>query len=234
MGLKYKVLVVEDEQSIAYFTQELLERSGYETIIAESGQDAEICARSHCPDIVLLDLGLPDMDGIAVLQSIRKWTNVPVIVISAEKNEYVKKDALDKGADDYLVKPYGVVELLARIRVALRHLRSNGTNQKLNREAEFTVGELRIDYSKLKAYICGRDAELTQVEFKLVALLGKYAGQVVPYETIMKHLWGPNSKGNNQILRVNMANIRRKIETDPSDPRYFITENGVGYRLSDS
>ncbi len=233
MGPRYKILIVDDDPCMSFYTQQTMERSGYDTIVAENGHDAETCAISHCPDVILLDLGLPDMNGTSVLHSIRQWTNVPVIVISAENDENIKKDALDKGADDYLVKPFGLIELLARIRVALRHARCSGTNMKLS-SCEYSVDELRIDYAKLKAYIRGKDADLTQAEFKLVALLGRYAGQVVSYEFLMKHLWGPNSKGSNQILRVNMANIRKKIERDPSNPRYFITENGVGYRLADS
>ena len=213
MGPRYKILIVDDDPCMSFYTQQTMERSGYDTIVAENGHDAETCAISHCPDVILLDLGLPDMNGTSVLHSIRQWTNVPVIVISAENDENIKKDALDKGADDYLVKPFGLIELLARIRVALRHARCSGTNMKLS-SCEYSV--------------------LTQAEFKLVALLGRYAGQVVSYEFLMKHLWGPNSKGSNQILRVNMANIRKKIERDPSKPRYFITENGVGYRLADS
>ena len=233
MNICEKILVVEDEKGIAHFISTVLNSNGYEAILARTGAEAQSMISSHCPDLIILDLGLPDMNGTSVLHSIRQWTNVPVLVISAENDENIKKDALDKGADDYLVKPFGLIELLARIRVALRHARCSGTNMKLS-SCEYSVDELRIDYAKLKAYIRGKDADLTQAEFKLVALLGRYAGQVVSYEFLMKHLWGPNSKGSNQILRVNMANIRKKIERDPSKPRYFITENGVGYRLADS
>ena len=231
MEIKSKILIIEDEKSISYFIKTIAEANGFDTITAATGRDAEELIYSHCPDLVLLDLGLPDMDGMELLKGLRKWSALPVIVVSARTDESDKVAALECGADDYIPKPFGTSELIARIKVALRH--SNSSNAEIAKTNRIEVGGLVIDYDKFRAYIDGRDAELTQSEFKLVALLGKYIGRVLTYDFLIKKLWGPNARSDNQILRVNMANIRRKIQKDPANPKYLITEPRVGYRLAE-
>ena len=186
---------------------------------------------SHCPDLLLLDLGLPDMDGSEIIRSVRSWSRMPIIIISARSAEIDKASALDMGADDYLTKPFGTVELLARIRTALRHTRTDGTSDGLAMTGEYHVGDLCIDYNKHRVFLAGEDTHLTPNEYKIVALLGKYAGKVLTYDYLIKQIWGPKAKADNQILRVNMANIRRKIEKNPASPEYIFTEIGVGYRM---
>ena len=229
MNIRDKVLVVEDEKSISGFIRAILGSNGYDVILARSGSEAFSMISSHCPDLVVLDLGLPDMDGMQIIESVRQWTQLPIIVVSARTYERDKVAALDKGADDYITKPFGAAELLARVRVAIRHTRSGLVNETL--AATGTSGDLTIDYDKHQVLIAGENVHLTQNEYKIVALLGKCAGKVLTYDFIMKELWGPQSKGSNQILRVNMANIRRKIEKNPAEPQYIFTEVGVGYRM---
>lgn len=231
MTIREKILIVEDEKSIAHFISTILTTNGYETILAKTGTEAMTMLSSHCPDLVILDLGLPDMDGMNIISAVRQWTQIPIVVVSARTYERDKVEALDKGADDYITKPFGAAELLARIRVAIRHTRSGLANESLASSGKFVAGGLTIDYDKHQVLINGENAHLTQNEFKIVALLGKCAGKVLTYDFIMRELWGPQSKGNNQILRVNMANIRRKIEKNPASPEYIFTEIGVGYRM---
>lgn len=231
MPVKNKVLVVEDEKSICNFMTTILTANNYDVVTAKTGQEAYSLISSCCPDIVILDLGLPDMDGIDVLKAVREWSILPVIVVSARANEKDKVEALDLGADDYITKPFGTEELLARIRMALRHTRNAGTNRDVAQSGKFKSGDLMIDYEKYRVYIAGEDASLTQNEFKIVSLLGKYAGKVLTYDFIIREIWGPNAGDDNQILRVNMANIRRKIEKNPAEPKYIFTEVGVGYRM---
>ena len=234
MKIKDKVLIVEDEQSISNFISMILTANGYDTIIVRSGEEALTMIASHCPDLIVLDLGLPDMDGMEVLKSVRKWSNLPVVVVSARNHEHDKVDALDYGADDYLVKPFGTSELLARIRTAIRHTRTATGNSEIAQQGTYTVGDLTIDYNKHQVLVRGENAKLTLSEFRIVALLGKHAGRVMTYDSIIKELWGPRASGDNQILRVNMANIRRKIEKNPAEPEYLFTEVGVGYRMAES
>ena len=231
MKIKDKVLIVEDEQSISNFISMILTANGYDTIIVRSGEEALTMISSHCPDLIVLDLGLPDMDGLEVLKSVRKWSNLPVVVVSARTHEHDKVEALDYGADDYLVKPFGTSELLARIRTAIRHTRTALPNSQIAQSGKFTVKDLTIDYDKHHVLIGDQDVHLTLNEFKIVALLGKYAGKVLTYDYLIKQIWGPKAKADNQILRVNMANIRRKIEKNPASPEYIFTEIGVGYRM---
>lgn len=231
MKIKDKILIVEDEQSIRNFISMVLNANGYDTIIVGSGEEALTMIASHCPDLIVLDLGLPDMDGMEVLKSVRKWSNLPVVVVSARNHEHDKVDALDYGADDYLVKPFGTSELLARIRTAIRHTRTTLANSQIAQSGKFTAGDLTIDYDKHQVLIRGENAKLTVNEYKIVALLGKYAGKVLTYDFIIRELWGPKAKADNQILRVNMANIRRKIEETPGQSQYIFTEVGVGYRM---
>ena len=188
---------------------------------------------SHCPDLIVLDLGLPDMDGMELLRKIRSWSSLPVVVVSARSHERDKVTALDAGADDYLTKPFGTAELLARVRTAIRHTRTVSGNSEIAREGTYSVGDLVVDFNKHQALIKGENVKLTQSEFRIVALLAKHAGKVLTYDYIMKELWGPRAGSDNQILRVNMANIRRKIEENPAEPKYLFTEVGVGYRIAE-
>jgi len=232
MNIREKVLVIEDEKSISYFISTVLNNNGYESMQARSGSEALSMISSHCPDLIILDLGLPDMDGIALIKAIREWFSIPIVVVSARDHERNKVAALDMGADDYITKPFGTGELLARIRTALRHAwhRSN-----MGGEAShvFTTGGLRLDYDLRRVEVDGTAVHLTQIEYKILALLCKYAGRVLTYDFILNNIWGPFNSCDNQILRVNMANIRRKLEKNPAEPRYIFTEIGVGYRMID-
>ena len=230
MTIRDKILIVEDEKSISGFIRTILVGNGYDVIIAHTGTEAYSMISSHCPDLVVLDLGLPDVDGIEIIESVRQWTQLPIIVVSARTHENEKVNALDKGADDYITKPFSSAELLARIRVAIRHARTAGV---MASSGKFISGELAIDYDKHIVSINGENCHLTQNEYKIVALLSRNAGKVLTYDYILKELWGPQSSGSNQILRVNMANIRRKIEKNPADPQYIFTEVGVGYRMKE-
>ena len=231
MAARGKVLIVEDDRAICNFIRRVLEANGYEALIAFCGREALSMLTSHCPDVVILDLGLPDMDGFEVITELRKWSLMPVVVVSARTDEREKVRVLDAGADDYITKPFGTSELLARIRTAIRHTRMTGGNPTIAKENKFRAQGLVIDYDKYRVYIDDRDAGLTQNEFKLVALLGRYAGRVLTYDYLIREIWGPNKAYDNQILRVNMANIRRKIEKNPAEPQYIFTEVGVGYRM---
>ena len=229
MTIRDKILIIEDEPTIANFMRAILEARDYEVMIVQSGAMASTLIASHCPDLIILDLGLPDMDGMQILKSVRSWSKVPVVVVSARSHERDKVAALDAGADDYLTKPFGTEELLARIRTALRHTRTLTANDQLANTGKFQTGDLLIDYDKHRVYVAGVDAKLTQNEYKLVALLGLHAGKVLTYDYLIKELWGPSARSDNQILRVNMANIRRKIEKNPAQPEYIFTETGIGY-----
>ena len=230
MELKYNVLVVEDEKNIASFIRTVLEANSFNVIVAKNGGEAELMIKSHLPDIIILDLGLPDIDGMSIIKSVRLWSTVPIVVVSARTDENDKVEALDAGADDYVTKPFGTAELLARVRTALRHAR-NSESPLAGSDGKFVSGELTVDYDKRRVYIGGNDIHLTQNEYKIVSLLSKCAGKVLTYDNIMKQIWGPNFQSDNQILRVNMANIRRKMEEDPAEPKYIFTELGVGYRM---
>ena len=233
MNIREKILVVEDEKSIAQFIAAVLDGQGYETIQARTGQEGLSMITSHCPDLVILDLGLPDMDGLDILRQLRSWSSLPVVVVSARSHERDKVTALDAGADDYLTKPFGTDELLARVRTAIRHTRTPLPNRDIAQSGQFRAKGLVIDYDKHQVLVDGENARLTQNEYKLVSLLGKHAGRVLTYDFIIRQLWGPGAKSDNQILRVNMANIRRKIEPNPAEPVYLFTEIGVGYRMAE-
>ena len=233
MSNKYLIVIVEDEYNISSFVSAVLQANGFDTMVARNGAEAIILITSHCPDLVLLDLGLPDMDGQGIIENVRGWSNVPIIVVSARTRERDKVMALESGADDYITKPFGTSELLARIRTALRHVQLREGEQAQRQTGVFHTGDLEVDYDKRRVYVNGEDAHLTQNEYKIVALLSKYSGRVLTYDSIIKHIWGPNAKQGNQILRVNMANIRRKIEPSTAEPRYIMTEMGVGYRIAE-
>lgn len=231
MEIKQRILIVEDETRIANFIRAILQANGYETITAATGREARSMISSHCPDLIILDLGLPDIDGLDIIRSVREWTQLPILVVSARTHERDKVDALDAGADDYIVKPFGTGELLARIRTALRHTRVGASSTGVSSAGLFTAGALTIDYNKHQVLIDGKNVHLTQNEYRIVSLLGIHAGKVLTYDFILKELWGPGASDSNQVLRVHMANIRRKIERNPAEPEYIFTEVGVGYRM---
>ena len=231
MGPKQKILIVEDEPRIANFMRTVLVANQYDVITTASGREACSMISSHCPDLIILDMGLPDMDGLEIIQSVRAWTQMPIVVVSARSHERDKVEALDAGADDYVTKPFGTHELLARIRTALRHTRSRGQSDAQEQRDIFTVDGLTIDYEKRQVEKDGVNIHLTQNEFRILSLLSANAGKVLTYDFILKELWGPGSRGDNQALRVHMANLRRKLEENPAEPRYIYTEVGVGYRM---
>lgn len=231
MELRHKILVIEDEKRIANFVSAILTANQYDTVLASGGREACSMISSHCPDLIILDMGLPDMDGMEIIRSVRSWTQLPIVVVSARTHERDKVEALDAGADDYLTKPFGTNELLARIRTALRHTRSRAAGDVSAAQSVFVAGDLSIDYNRRQVQVGGEAVHLTQNEFRVVSLLSANAGKVLTYDFILKELWGPAAKGDNQALRVHMANIRRKIEKNPAEPRYIFTEVGVGYRM---
>ena len=233
MDIKDRVLVIEDDKSIRNFFRTVLEANNYDVLIATTGAEGYSMVTSQCPDVVILDLGLPDMDGMTILKNVRQWSSMPVLVVSARTHEKDKVAALDAGADDYITKPFGTSELLARVRKAIRHARATVLTAEGMQTGKFRAGDLLIDYDKHRVYVGDRDVNLTQNEYKIVSLLGKYAGKVLTYDFIIKEIWGPNMQNDNRILRVNMANIRRKMENNPAQPQYIFTEVGVGYRIVD-
>ena len=233
MSNKYLVVIVEDEYNISSFVSAVLQANGFDHMVARNRAEAIILITSHCPELVLIVIGLPDMDGQGIRENVRGWSNVPIIVVSARTRERDKVMALESGADDYITKPFGTSELLARIRTALRHVQLREGEQAQRQTGVFHTGDLEVDYDKRRVYVNGEDAHLTQNEYTIVALLSKYSGRVLTYDSIIKHIWGPNAKQGNQILRVNMANIRRKIEPSTAEPRYIMTEMGVGYRMAE-
>ena len=233
MDIKDRVLVIEDDKSIRNFFRTVLEANNYDVLIATTGAEGYSMVTSQCPDVVILDLGLPDMDGMTILKNVRQWSSMPVLVVSARTHEKDKVAALDAGADDYITKPFGTSELLARVRTAIRHARATVLTAEGMQTGQFRAGDLLIDYDKHRVYVGDRDVNLTQNEYKIVSLLGKYAGKVLTYDFIIKEIWGPNMQNDNRILRVNMAKIRRKMENNPAQPQYIFTEVGVGYRIVD-
>jgi two-component system KDP operon response regulator KdpE len=229
MGNKTLILIVEDEDGISNFISAILNANDFSIIKAKRGREAISMASSHCPDLILLDLGLPDIDGIEVLKTIRGWSGIPVVVVSARGHEREKVEALDLGADDYITKPFGTSELLARIRNALRHSQSGNTGGQPKIE-KMISGDMEINYSKRLVLVAGQEIHLTPSEYKIMVLLSRHIGKVLTHDFIMKEIWGPYSN-EIQALRVNMANIRRKIEKNPAEPQYVVTETGVGYRM---
>ena len=227
---KYKVLLVEDEKNICDFISTSLSAQDYRISTAHTGKEALPIITSQCPDLILLDLGLPDMDGMEIIRQVRTWSSVPIIVLSARTQEQEKVRALDLGADDYLTKPIGTSELLARIRTALRHSNRLNTDSPLYKRPFHAKG-LMIDFEKHLVSVDGKDVHLTQIEFKIISLLAQNSGRVMTYDTIISNIWGPYADDDNSILRVNMAHIRRKLEQNPAEPQYVFTEIGIGYRM---
>ena len=225
MNARIRILLIEDNKNTCSYISALLDKNGYTTTTALTGREGLSLAASLCPNLILLDLGLPDMDGFQVLEQLRGWSHVPILIVSACNEEQEKVAALDLGADDYITKPFYPNELTARIRTALRHSRGNAHSQV------YKALDLEIDFDKRILRLEGRRVHLTQIEYQLLSLLAENAGRVLTYNTILRRIWGPYAEENNQILRVNMANIRRKIEQNPAQPQYVFTEVGVGYRM---
>lgn len=233
MNPKNQLLLIEDERNICNFIMTILKSNDYKITYALNAENGLSLAASQCPDLILLDLGLPDLDGIEVIKKIRSWSNVPIIVISARTQEKEKVDALDAGADDYITKPFGSSELTARIRSALRRAAS-GSNPSSHTQQKYAAGDLVIDYEKHIITINNEIVHFTQIEYKILTFLSQNSGRVITYDSLISHVWGPFADSNNRILRVNMANIRRKLENNPADPQYIFTEIGIGYRMIDN
>ena len=222
------VLVIEDEIQIRRFLRATLMANGYRLIEAATAQEGLMQAATRQPEIVILDLGLPDLDGLEVTRRLREWTTIPIIVLSARGQERDKIAALDAGADDYVTKPFGVGELLARMRVALRH--ATGTTRDLD-AAMFAVGALRVDLAQRRVSVAEQEVHLTPLEYRLLTMLVRYAGKVVTHRQLLHEVWGPGYAQQTHYLRVYMGQLRHKLEADPARPRYLLTEPGVGYRL---
>jgi two-component system KDP operon response regulator KdpE len=223
------VLLIEDDQPMRKFLGASLASAGYRIDEASTGRQALQHAAQQPPDVVILDLGLPDIDGQEVLTQLREWLSAPVIVLSARDQEQQKIHALDHGADDYLTKPFATAELLARIRVALRHAARVGDT---NNVMHFELDDLRIDFSSRQVFARNIEVHLTPIEFKLLTTLVRYAGKVLTHRQLLKEVWGPQHVEETHYLRVFMANLRRKLEADAARPRYLLTEQGVGYRFA--
>jgi two-component system KDP operon response regulator KdpE len=227
------ILLVEDDPPIRNFIQASLRSQGYRFLAVDKGEEAIAQASSHVPDLLILDLGLPDLDGMEVIRRVREWSRMPIIIVSARGKERSKVEALDAGADDYLTKPFGAGELLARIRVAFRHASSLPQQAAEGAPSMFCVRGLEVDLEKRRIVVDGKPIHLTPIEYRLIALLVRHAGKVLTHRFILKEVWGPGSVEDTQYLRVFMATLRRKIEADPAQPKYLLTEVGVGYRLLD-
>ncbi len=230
MNHKPLVLVVEDDAAVRNLIATTLETHDYRYHTAPNGEAAILEAVSHSPDVMLLDLGLPDIDGVEIIQKIRTWSNMPIIVISARSEDRDKIDALDAGADDYLTKPFSVEELLARLRVTFRRLHY-AQKAGESEEAVFVNGDLKIDYAAGCVYMAGRELHITPMEYKLLCLLAKNVGKVLTHTYITREIWGSAFNSDVASLRVFMATLRKKIEKDPSNPQYIQTHVGVGYRM---
>ena len=228
---RYKILVIEDESNIRSFAKAILEANDYQVITADTCQNGIMMFSSHRPDLVLLDLGLPDKDGLEFIRAIRRQQEAtPILVLSARTGETDKVDALDLGANDYITKPFGTAELLARVRAALRISQYSG-NPALAPGGKFTLHDLVIDYNRRIVTITGEEIKLTQTEYNILVLLAKHTGKVLTYATIIREVWGPSDDGGVKKLQVNMANLRKKLGVKPGDNRYIINELGVGYRM---
>ena len=227
MEVRDRILIIEDDRSIRKFFRTILEANRYDVISADTGEEGYSLITSQCPDLVILDLGLPDIDGMEILSRLRKWSGMPVVVISARSHEKDKVEALDLGADDYITKPFGTGELMARIRTSLRHSHAQTPGHV------YKALDLEIDFEKRLIRLRGEEVHLTQIEYQLLTLLAENSGRVLTYSYIMNAIWGPYMDNNNQILRVNMANIRRKLEKNPAEPQFILTEIGVGYRMAE-
>lgn len=225
IGKGARILIVDDERQIRRFLRASLSSHGFDIFEAENGKEALLQAVNFQPEVIILDLGLPDLDGIEVTRRLREWNHAPIIILSVRDQEKEKVNALDAGADDYLTKPFGVGELLARIRVALRHAYHTEI------QPVFQMGKLRVDLSRRAVSVDGQDISLTPNEYDLLKMLVQNAGKVITHRQLLHHVWGGDYGSENHILRVNISNLRHKIEPDPAQPTYILTESGIGYRL---
>jgi two-component system, OmpR family, KDP operon response regulator KdpE len=221
------VLIIEDETPIRQFLRNSLTEAGYRLAEADSGKKGLLLAQQSPPELVILDLGLPDIDGHDVLQQLRAWLQSPIIIVSARDQEAQKVAALDHGADDYLTKPFNTAELLARIRVALRHAARTGADSPI-----FEQGHLKVDLAARRVFVKGAEIHLTPIEYKLLTTLLQNAGKVLTHRFLLKEVWGPQQVQDTHYLRVFMAGLRRKIEDDPAQPKFLLTDQGVGYRFA--
>ena len=227
MSQEAAILLIEDEPEIRRFLRTTLPAHGFRLYEAMTGKDGLAEAKARNPDLILLDLGLPDLEGNEVIRQIREWTTTPIIVLSARDQEYAKVAALDLGADDYVTKPFGLNELLARIRTALRH--ASRTSESV--ESVFTLGDLKVDLGRRQVFVSEKEIHLTPIEYKLLTTLIRYAGKVLTHRQLLKEVWGPLHMEEGHYLRVYMRQLRNKLEKNPAHPRYLLTELGVGYRL---
>jgi len=223
------IVLIEDEAQIRRFLRAALTGQGYHLFEAATGEAGLVEAATRQPDLIILDLGLPDLDGLEVIRRLREWATIPIIILSARGQERDKIAALDAGADDYVSKPFGVGELLARMRVALRHAAHAGSDSG---ESTFSVGELQVDLGRRQVVVAGNAVHLTPIEYRLLATLIRHAGKILTHQHLLREVWGPNQTDQAQYLRVYVAQLRRKLERDPARPRYLLTEPGVGYRLA--
>lgn len=222
------IIVIEDDPSIRRFLRTGLSTHGFAVFEADTGKQGIVEAGIRKPDLIILDLGLPDMDGVEVIKAIRAWSEMPIIILSARSSEQHKIDALDAGADDYLTKPFGFGELLARIRVALRH---SIRPQEQLQAGVFVTGNLKVDLHNRLVSVDDREIHLTPIQYRLLAVLVKHAGKVLTHQQILKEVWGPSYQENAHYLRIYMSQLRQKLEADPTQPKFLLTESGVGYRL---
>ena len=224
-----KILLIEDEQEIRRFLRVSLASHGYRLVEAATGTEGVMHAASQQPDLMILDLGLPDIDGMEVIRQVREWSRMPIVILSARGQEQEKVKALDAGADDYLTKPFSVGELLARLRVALRHAATAAGEAG---EPVFVLEGLRVDLARRQVFVDDQEIHLTPIEYRLLTTMIKYAGKVITHRQLLKEVWGPDSVFETHYLRVYMAQLRRKLEADTAQPRFLLTEPGVGYRLA--
>jgi two-component system KDP operon response regulator KdpE len=228
MSQEATILLIEDEPEIRRFLRTTLPAHGFRLYEAATGREGLTEAQARNPDLILLDLGLPDLEGSEVIRRVREWTGIPIIVLSARDQEQVKVAALDLGADDYVTKPFGVNELLARMRAALRHASRSAADAG---EPVFALGDLKVDLGRRQVFVAGKEIHLTPIEYKLLTTLIRYAGKVMTHRQLLKEVWGPLHMEEGHYLRVYMRQLRNKLERNPAHPRYLVTELGVGYRL---
>ncbi|MFZ4529169.1 MAG: two-component system response regulator KdpE [Undibacterium curvum] len=224
---KIHIVLIEDEKQIRRFLSTALEAEGMTVFESETGKQGLISCATRKPDLLIVDLGLPDMNGLDVIRDIRSWSEVPVIVLSARTQEHEKVAALDAGADDYLSKPFGAAELIARIRAHLRRRQPANAQQ----EARFEFGDVSVDFAMRTVSRAGIAVHLSPIEYRLLSVLARNAGKVLTHQQLLKEVWGPGHAESSHYLRIYMANLRQKLEAEPAQPRYFLTETGVGYRL---
>lgn len=231
MSNRFKVLIIEDEINICNFVKTVLEANGYQVVYAQSAMTGKTMFLSHRPDLLILDLGLPDLDGTEIIKEIREHSGIPIIVLSARTHESDKVKALDLGADDYITKPFGTNELLARVRAALRGYRRRETESDMSYD-KFSVADMIIDYEYRRVIVGEIEIKLTQTEYNVLELLSMHAGKVMTYSEINKKVWGYSDSGSVKKLQVNMANIRKKLGEKPGENRYIANELGIGYRMN--